>query len=229
MSESFRGGNSRVLARQLDLLRWPVVVLDQKLQIVYVSGSMCELLQIEATRLVGLPCSSLLGPDATKSKEPADAGRAIPPQLSMMLAPPSEVLHGRAAVRQVPWPPDQPTGFAGQAFIPLIDEDPSTGLILILFGEANVLRERLLPLAPALPPRGTGADEVLMRLRSQYQQLDGLWQLLGISPAIQLAMRRAQLAMRSPASVWISGPAGSGKAELARRLSILRSRELNCP
>ncbi len=28
-----------------------------------------------------------------------------------------------------------PTGFAGQAFVPLIDEDPSTGLILVLFGQ----------------------------------------------------------------------------------------------
>ncbi len=229
MSESFRGGNSRVLARQLDLLRWPIVVLDQKQQIVFVSAALCELLKIEATRLVGLSCSPVLAADATRRKDETDDAALIPPQLSMILAPPSDVLHGRAAVRQVPWPPDAPLGFAGQAFVPLIDEDPSTGLILILFGEANVLRERLLPLAPALPPRGSAADEILMRLRSQWQQLDGLWQLLGSSPAIGLAMRRAQLAMRSTASVWISGPAGSGKGELARRLSVLRTRELDLP
>lgn len=229
MSESYRGGNSRVLSRQLDLLRWPIVVLDQKQQIVFVSAALCELLQIEATRLVGLSCSPVLASDATKAKEPASDSPVIPPQLSMILAPPSDVLHGRAAVRQVPWPPQQPLGFAGQAFVPLIDEDPSAGLILILFGEANVLRDRLLPLAPAIPPRGTAADEILMRLRSQWQQLDGLWQLLGSSPAIGQAMRRAQLAVRSQASVWISGPAGSGKGELARRVANLRVRELDLP
>lgn len=228
MSESFRGGNSRVLARQLDLLHWPIVVLDQKQQIVFVSGSLCEILQLEATRLVGLSCSPVMATDNAKAREPAEDS-AVPPQLSMILAPPSEVLHGRAAVRQVPWPPHQPMGFAGQAFVPLIDEDPSAGLILILFGEPGVLRERLLPLAPAVAPRGTSADETLMRLRSQWQQLDGLWQLLGASPAIQLAMRRAQLAIRSQASVWLSGPAGSGKSELARRLANLRMRELDLP
>ena len=229
MSESYRGGNSRVLARQLDQLKWPIVVLDQKQQIVFVSAALCELLEVEATRLVGLSCSPVLSPDSAKNREAADASPALPPQLAMILAPPSDVLHGRAAVRQVPWPPRQPMGFAGQAFVPLIDEDPSAGLILVLFGEANVLRERLQSLAPAIAPRGTAADEVLMRLRSQWQQLDGLWQLLGSSPAIQLAMRRAQLALRSQASVWISGPAGSGKAELARRLSALRTRELDLP
>jgi transcriptional regulator with AAA-type ATPase domain len=229
MNESYRGGNSRVLARQLDLLRWPIVVLDQRQQIVFVSAALCELLQLEATRLVGLSCSPALAADAARPKDGEAEGSAIPPQLCMILAPPSEVLHGRAAVRQVPWPPQQPLGFAGQAFVPLIDEDPSAGLILILFGEANVLRDRLLPLAPPLPPRGTAADEILMRLRAQWQHLDGLWQLLGSSPAIQLAMRRAQLALRSQASVWISGPAGSGKGELARRLSNLRTRELDLP
>ena len=233
MSESFRGGNSRVLARQLDMLRWPVVVLDQRQQIVFVSAALCELLQIEATRLVGLSCSPQLaadvGRDTRAGDKPSGEASPIPPQLSMILAPPSDVLHGRAAVRQVPWPPQQPLGFAGQAFVPLIDEDPSAGLILVLFGEANVLRERLLPLAPPIPPRGSAADEVLIRLRSQWQQLDGLWQLLGSSSTIKLAMRRAQLAIRSPSGVWISGPAGSGKGELARRLSVLRARDLDLP
>ncbi len=190
------------------------MVLDQKQQIVFASGSLCEMLQIEATRLVGLSCSPVLASDSSKSRDSAEGTTNIPPQLCMILAPPSDVLHGKAAVRQVPWPPQQPLGFAGQAFVPLIDEDPSAGLILILFGDADILRERLLPLAPPIPPRGTAADEVLMRLRSQWQQLDGLWQLLGSSPMIQLAMRRAQLAVRSQTSVWISGQREAAKVRL---------------
>lgn len=213
--ESFRGGNSRLLARQLDLLNWPVVVLDQRLEIVFASASLCQLLQTDATRLVGLACSPQLSQDNAPQRE-----------LTMALAPPSEVLHGRAAIRQIPWPPKQPTTFAAQAFVPLIDEDPSTGLILVLFGQPDILRQRLMPLAPVQPPRGTAADEVLLRLRSQWQQLDGLWPLLGVSLGVQLAMRRAQLASHSTAGVYIHGAEGSGKSEVARGLVALRAKLL---
>ena len=216
--ESFRGGNSRLLARQLDLLAWPVVVLDQRSEIVFVSASLCQLLQTDATRLVGLFCSPELSEDASPQRE-----------LTMALAPPAEVLHGRAALRQIPWPPKQPTTFAAQAFVPLIDEDPSTGLILVLFGQPDVLRQRLLPLAPAQPSRGTAADEVLLRLRSQWQQIDGLWPLLGTSPGVQLAMRRAQLASQSFTGVTLFGPQGSGKSEVARGLVALRAKSLAVP
>ena len=211
--EVFRGANSRLLARQLDLLNWPVVVLDQRSAIVFVSAALCRLLDTDATKLVGLICAPALSEDGSPQRE-----------LTMALAPPSEVLHGRAAIRQVPWPPQQPTSFAAQAFIPLIDEDPSAGLILVLFGQPDVLRQRLSPLAPVQPPSGNAADELLLRLRSQWQQLDGLWPLLGVSPAAQLAMRRAQLATQSTAGVFICGPQGSGKAELARGLVGLRAK-----
>ncbi|MCC6508729.1 MAG: hypothetical protein IT423_06460 [Pirellulaceae bacterium] len=218
MGETFRGGNSRTLAKQLDLLAWPVVVLDQKQQIVFASAALCELMHVDATRLVGLICQPALTAD-----------NSLEPQLAMMLAPPSEVLHGRAAVREVPWPPRSPTGTAGQAFLPLIDEDPSSGLILVLFGDSQVLRERLGPLAPPAAPSGTAGDEVLLRIRSQWQQLDGLWPLLGVSPAIELAMRRAQLAANSAAGVLIVGPAGSGKSDVARSIAALRARGLEVP
>ena len=218
MTESFRGGNSRLLARQLDQLSWPIVVLDQRCEIVFISAALCQLLQVDATRLVGLACKPELSPDDAPERE-----------LSMALAPPSDVLHGRAAVRQVPWPPKDPTGSAAQAFIPLIDEDPSQGLILILFGQSEVLHKRLQPLAPPQPPRGTAADEVLLRLRSQWQQLDGMWPLLGVSPAVELAMRRAQLAVQTGVGVYLSGPQGSGKAEIARMLYAQRARTLDVP
>ncbi|MGN6547255.1 MAG: helix-turn-helix domain-containing protein [Aureliella sp.] len=218
MTESFRGGNSRLLARQLDQLSWPIVVLDQRCEIVFISAALCQLLQTDATRLVGLACK----PELTKDDAPER-------ELSMALAPPSQVLHGQAAIRQVPWPPKNPTGSAAQAFIPLIDEDPSQGLILVLFGQPDVLRKRLQPLAPPQPPRSAAADEVLLRLRSQWQQLDGMWPLLGVSPAAQLAMRRAQLAVQTSAGVFIHGPAGSGKAEIARMLYAQRARGLDVP
>jgi DNA-binding NtrC family response regulator len=69
----------------------------------------------------------------------------------------------------------------------------------------------------------------LLRLRSQWQQLDGLWPLLGVSPAIQLAMRRAQLATHSAVGVLITGPKGSGKSEIARAIFALRARGLELP
>ena len=69
LGESFRGGNSRLLARQLDQLRWPVVVLDQRAEIVFVSAALCQLLQTDATRLVGLACSSELSEDGSPQRE----------------------------------------------------------------------------------------------------------------------------------------------------------------
>lgn len=216
--ESFRGGNSRLLARQLDLLDWPVVILDQRSEIVFASAALCQLLRTDATRLVGLACPPQLSEDNSPF-----------PELTMALSPPSEVLHGRAALRHIPWPPQQPNSLAAQAFVPLIDEDPSTGLILVLFGRPEVLRERLLPLGPPAAPRGAAADELLLRLRSQWSQLDGLWPLLGVSSAIQLAMRRAQLAAQSTVGIVIYGPQGSGKAEVARGLVALRARALGVP
>lgn len=218
MIESFRGGNSRLLARQLDLLDWPVVFLDPKSEIVFVSAALCRLVQADATRLVGLSCQAEISRDSL----PFDI-------LTIALAPPAEVLHGSAALRQIPWPPLAPTTFATQAFIPLIDDDPSAGLILILFGEGNALRHRMLPLAPPRPSRGNAADEVLLRLRAQWHQLEGLGPLLGTSSGIQLAMRRLQLAATSDAGVLVTGPEGSGKAEIARGLAALRAKTLALP
>ncbi len=217
-ADSFRGGNSRLLARQLDLLNWPVVVLDQRCEIVFVSGSLCKLLDVDATRLVGLDCSSVLPTDELPFRE-----------LRLILAPPSEVLHGQAAQRTIPWPPKSPTTFATQAFLPLIDDDPSVGLTLVLFGATDVLTARLQGLVkPQRAPR-EAADEVLIRLRSQWQQLDGLWPLLGTSSAIELSMRRAQLLVQSDVGGLVYGPEGVGKSEVVRGLAALRAKSLGLP
>ena len=218
MLESFRGGNSRLLARQLDQLSWPVVVLDQRLEIVFASAALCHLLDVDVTRLVGLSCGAGLTAD-----------EAFAPELRMILAPPSQVLHGEAALREVPWPPKGPTAVAGQAFVPLIDEDPSRGLILVLFGQPQVLRQRLQSLGVRQALSNPAADEVLLRLRAQWPRLDGLGPLLGCSPAIELAMRRAQLAAQSAVGTFIQGPAGGGKAELVRSLIAQRARNLDVP
>ncbi len=326
MSEAYRGGNARLLARQLDQLLWPVVVLDQRLQIVFVSASLCRLLNVDASELVGLECVAEL----TKDESPE-------PELAMMLAPPADVLHGKAAFRQVPWPPrartksssaplnqpvnqppTQPSGHApaqppthspshgsthapahasrhsanasassssdassreaaamsaplatggdattpasppltndvaesvvhsfeassmiddastvSQAFIPIIDDDDaSSGLILVLFGRHDSLRTRLSLFtrresgseARSESHAGQAGDEVLLRLRHQWQQLDGLWPLFGVSPSIQLAMRRAQLACQSNVGVYIYGPRGSAKGELAKSIAMHRTK-----
>lgn len=217
-ADSYRGGNSRLLAKQLDLLDWPIVVLGQRSTIVFASRSLCQLVHADATRLVGIACNSEISPDLAPFRE-----------LAMALAPPSEVLHGQAIIRHIPWPPKDPTATVAQAFLPLIDQDPSSGLILVLFGERDVLSWRLAPLAPERPSRGAAADEVLLRMRSQYQNLDGLWPLVGESPAIQLAMRRAQLASETTSGVMIWGPAGSGKSEIARALFAIRTRGIDVP
>lgn len=87
----------------------------------------------------------------------------------------------------------------------------------------------MAPLAPERPPRGTAADEVLLRMRSQWQNLDGLWPLVGESTPVQLAMRRAQLACETTSGVVVWGPIGSGKSEVARALFAIRTRGIDIP
>jgi hypothetical protein len=221
MSEAFRGGNSRLLARQFDQLAWPVAVLDQRSQIVFASAALCNHVRVDATRLVGVACQPALPADAAETPGVA--------QVALLLSPPSEVLHGRAVTRRVPWPPLEPTAEAVQAFLPVIDDDPSTGLILVLFGDPAAMAGRFDLLAGATVPRPPQADELLLRMRTQWQHLDGLAPLLGVSPGITLAMRRAQQALQASANVWIWGPAGCGTGDVARGLFAGRARRLELP
>ena len=59
-------------------------------------------------------------------------------------------------------------------------------------------------------------DEVLVRLRSQWSSLDGLLPLLGESPAIRLAMQRAQLAIQGDSNLLVTGPKYIGKSDVTR-------------
>ncbi|MFO1065819.1 MAG: helix-turn-helix domain-containing protein [Pirellulales bacterium] len=220
MSDAFRGGNSRLLAKQLDQLAWPVVVLDQRSEIVFVNAAVCDAVGADAVKLVGLSCSAALPEDGAEF-----------PAFTMMLAPPAAVHFGKAVLRRVPWPPLSPAAVeTSQLFLPIIDEDPSQGLVLVLLGDPANLRRRLEELpGQSSKNSSTAPDELLIRLRNQWQQLDGLSPLVGSSAQATLAMQRAQMALLAHVGVWIHGPRGCGKAEVARAIAVGRAKHLNLP
>jgi len=63
MTNEYRGGNSRQLAKTLDSLGKPTAILDRRGQIVFVNAALCAMAGAEATVLVGKQCSCELTTD----------------------------------------------------------------------------------------------------------------------------------------------------------------------
>lgn len=221
MNGIYRGGNGRLLAKSLDQSTWPVAVLGGEGEILYVNSALCAVAEADSTRLVGQRCCWQIAPDDMPF------GRLL-----FALAPPQCVLAGETAFREIPWPLDKPNHRIGQHFIPLagVDPlDPSGSLFMVLFRENARAKSTAGESAPANSKEQVQVGELLVKLRSQWNNLDGLLPLLGSSPAIQTAMQRVQLAVTTSANVFLWGPRGVGKAEVLRAVFSCRLREHNIP
>ncbi len=203
MNGNYRGGNSRLLAKVLDACPWPICWLQSDGEIVYANAAMCELAGADATELVGSKCSWQLAADGIKHGPLLGA-----------IAPPGAVTHGEMLVRQIPWPPASPTGQIEQHFVPLAQNGTAAFSCLVIHAVVPMLK--LNASSSAVRDATLQAAEWLMRLRSQWAQLDGLLSLYGKSAASQIAMRRAQLALDSTESIFATGPAGVGKTDVLR-------------
>jgi DNA-binding NtrC family response regulator len=82
--------------------------------------------------------------------------------------------------------------------------------------------ERLSPWAGRRAETDPPADprQVLIAIRSRFRRLDSLGPLIGVSASIRRAMVQTQTAVASQLSIpiWLHGPAGSGKQQVARGL-----------
>lgn len=231
MTEAYRGGNSRLLAKSLDQLGRPLAILDRRGCIVFANAAMCDLMQTDATRLVGQACSWQLAAD----DHPWAA-------LMTALAPPAGALQGRITARQLAAPVVFGTNYNAQLFVPLLDNDGGVEATLVLLGPWEEIAERLpQPEATAALRTSSGSpsgfasgasagglrtDAVLVDIRSRWQHLDGLHALLGTSPVIQLAMTRAQLAAAGASPLLVSGPPGVGKQAIVQGVFLNRLKRL---
>lgn len=206
-----RGGNNRQLAKSLDQYENPTAFIDRRGQIVYVNGAMCEMAAAEASELVGQQTS--WGVAADEHSQAA---------LLTALAPPASARMGQVTVRRLTAPVVYGDTSTGQIFIPLLDSDALPHLTMVVFGVWETLARQL----PHPSSSSRDHEAVLTEVRSRWQQLDGLTALLGTSDTIQLAMRRAQLAITADFPYVVTGPAQIGKGEVAKAIFAGRLKRL---
>jgi transcriptional regulator with PAS, ATPase and Fis domain len=208
MNHEFRGGNSRLLARLLDQIDGPLAVLDRRGQITFVNAAMCALANAEATTLVGKQCSWQIAEDSP-----------LAPILTA-LAPPAGALDGRSVVRRLVAPIVFGAAQTGQLFLPLRRSNGEVESTIVLLGDVEQLQQIIA--ADTAQSQRVQPDRTLVQIRSRWKSLDGLMAVAGSSPAIELAMQRCQIAITNACNVFISGPAGVGKHELAQGIFMSR-------
>lgn len=218
MTNSFRSGNSRTLAKIFDQLGHPLAVLDRRGVIVFVNLPLCQLFKADATQLVGQHCRWQVADDDT----PFAA-------LLTSLAPPAGALQGKLVVRQLTTPIVFGSTQSGQLFMPLLDDEGTPHATLVVLGEWSALSAQL-PVAEPLSLQSKQLHaSLLTTIRSRWPTLDGLHPLIGISPASQLAMARAQLAIAQPCGVLVSAPAGMDPAGIVRGIFLARLKKAGLP
>ncbi|MCA9182992.1 MAG: hypothetical protein KDA51_16130 [Planctomycetales bacterium] len=218
MTDSFRSGNSRTLAKTLDQLGHPLAVLDRRGVIVFVNLPLCQLFKADATQLVGQSCSWQVAEDDS----PFGA-------LLTALAPPAGALQGKLVVRRLTTPIVFDSTQSGQLFIPLLDDEGTPQATLVALGEWSGLSAQLHAAEPPSVQRKQVHGSLLTAIRSRWQNLDDLHSLIGTSAAIELAMARAQLAISQPCGLLVSGPAGVEKSDIVRGVFLGRLKRAGLP
>jgi DNA-binding NtrC family response regulator len=217
MNESgTRGGNSRALGKALDQLPYPIAMLDRRGGIVFVNQAMCAMARADARQLTGLHCRWEVAADDV----PFGA-------ILMALAPPAGALEGKLVARRLTVPIVYGSTATGQLFVPLIDNENVAQLTMVVLGDWELLHQQLPMVHSTLHTSlNRTAERMLVELRSGWRSLDHLLGLLGDSPAIRLAMSRAQLAIASDCHCLVTGPAGLGKSQLMSGIHVGRLRRL---
>ena len=220
MSPKFKGGNSRLLVKALDATQDPLAILERRGQIIFVNAAFCEAADSDATVLVGKQCRWELVGD----EEPLGA-------LLNALAPPAGAREGKLVVRDLPispfeinparHPPFSSEHAQGesqalaQVFVPILDEDGLVNLTIVLWADSAQLKSQFRYDHPSAGPFDQQTiEQTLVDIRSRWRYLDDLQPLLGQSPAIRLASKRAQMAVNTPCNVFLSGPQGTASTRL---------------
>ncbi|MEZ6133840.1 MAG: helix-turn-helix domain-containing protein [Pirellulaceae bacterium] len=216
MTQEYRGGNSRTLAKSLDLFDKPMAILDRRGVIVYVNSALCKLAAADSTELVGQTCSWQVAADATHAA------------ILTALAPPAGALQGKIVSRQLSVPIVFGSTATGQLFLPFCDDDHLVHLTIVVLGDWQDLHSQF-----ADPARDSQLrhqpERALLAVRSKWKTLDGLIALVGDSPMIELAMSRAQLAIATDSSVLVTGPQHVGKMDVLQGIFLGRLKRVGQP
>lgn len=216
MNRDMHGGNSRLLAKSLDQLEQPVAVLDRRGFILFVNAALCGMVDATATSLVGQSCSWQVADD--------DSPFAA---ILTALAPPAGALRGKVMARQLTTPIVYGSTATGQLFLPILDQDRLVHQTLVVLGKWEDIETQLaLEAAGGELHRRRRTEQALVTIRSKWKTVNQLTALIGESPAMELAMARAQLAVASDCHYLVTGPQGLGKTEITQGIFLGRLRRL---
>lgn len=216
MNEPTKGGNSRQLGRTLDQLDQPMAIIDRRGTVVFANAALCTMAEVGAAELVGQTCHWQIAADGRCSA------------ILTALAPPSGALEGHVVQCQLTAPVVFGSNHTGQLFVPILDQQGQVHCTLIYLGDSDHLRQSLQTQTAAIGSR-RDSQQLLVQIRSRWRNLDGLLSLVGSSPAVELAMQRAQLAIKQSCNVFIFGAPGTGKLELAQGIFLGRLKALGLP
>ena len=195
MTDNFRSGNSRILAKTLDQLGQPLAILDRRGVIVFVNSPLCQVFHADAAQLVGQTCSWQIADDDAPF----------------------------AALRTFG------STHSGQLFLPLLDDEGTPHATAVVLGQWAQLSAQVAAAEPLSLQRRQMQADALTRIRSRWPNLDGLHSLIGTSPAIELAMARAQLAISQPCNLLVTGAMGMDLSSVVRSVYLGRLKKAGLP
>ncbi len=195
------------LTKLLDASSRPIYAVNARRQIVYCNAALAEWLGLEPARIVGREVEYHSEPERSDGATAEGIGPLA------ALCPPPRALAGEPSVGTVSC-----VGRDGRLvhrqseFVPLV---VAGGGVLVLLAATDLSPQDLATEISGEPT----ADELhraIRRFRRSQAAQYGLPSLLGASSAIQKARAQAAATAASGANALIIGPAGSGRAHVAR-------------
>jgi len=198
--------NATNLARLLNSAAQPIYVLDDELTVVFLNRACREWLGAAADGLPGRRCAyhsspTIAGPDAVA------AGLCPPPQVS----------NGQSVVASVSyWAEDGRLAERRARFLPLgIGPESVLGIIALVDAAEQPPADDGYQAGDSAEAGPIALHEHVSRFRQGAAARYGADRLIGNGPAMRLARRQVELAVRSRCSVLLVGPPGSGRQHLA--------------
>ena len=193
------------LVRLLNAAPQPIYALDEDLTILFLNPACKEWLGPASAGLVGARAAYHSPPDATS-----------PAGVAAGLCPPPEAVAGRitAAVVAGSWENGRDKRRRA-TFLPLGSSDDLRGMLAILETEDCPSAQLEAEEPSAKEPGREQLHAAIRRFRREAAGRCAADNLVGISPAMQLARRQVAAAAASDCSVCIDGPPGSGRERLA--------------
>lgn len=195
----------RKLARLLSDTERPFYVLDSKDRVRFANRTLSDVLGTNETSLIGLDCGRTIAADENPH-----------PKIAGLLAIPESARSSFVSLSPIGYDIPSNSPWTGRLTVSL-NSPIANGYMACFWLQAD---DPLVVQASKQVDWLAQAEirNVLLDMRRTLSRLDGMHCLVGNSPFAQLARRQTQAAIAGNMSVCLYGPAGSGKAKLAKAI-----------